>query len=133
LHMEMPNFLSYFEGHFMMVQPPILWKWQLPAWVRLRGRDPSFARTLHTRINPLWCRRVVKSIGKQHDVSLLSLGEETFLDRLANDFRFETSAVAGILGPVVASIRTLNVANWIGHVLVGLRGHYPIYLTLRKN
>lgn len=133
LHMEMPNFLSYFEGHYMMVQPPILWKWQLPVWVRIRGRDPSFARTLHTRINPTWCRRVLKSIGKHHDVSLLSLGEDIFLDRLSNDFRFETSAVAGILGPVVASILALNVGNWIGHVLVGLRGHYPIYLTVRKN
>ena len=29
LHMEMPNFLSYFEGHYMIVMPPILWKGML--------------------------------------------------------------------------------------------------------
>jgi ubiquinone/menaquinone biosynthesis C-methylase UbiE len=44
-HMEMPNFLSYFEGHYMIVQPPLVWKWMLPVWVRLFGRDPEFART----------------------------------------------------------------------------------------
>jgi hypothetical protein len=26
LHMEMPNYLSYFEGHYLVFQPPIIWK-----------------------------------------------------------------------------------------------------------
>lgn len=46
LHMEMPNHLSYFEGHYMVVQPPIVWKPMLAWWVgmcsggtrRLRAR-----------------------------------------------------------------------------------------------
>src|SRR5665213_2648291 len=51
LYMEMPNFLSYFEGHYMVIQPPIVWKWMLPAWVQfLFRRDPAFASTLNTAI-----------------------------------------------------------------------------------
>jgi ubiquinone/menaquinone biosynthesis C-methylase UbiE len=58
LHMEMPNFLSYYEGHYCVLQPPLFWKPILPLWVKwVFGRDPAFARTLHTEINPLWCRR----------------------------------------------------------------------------
>jgi len=133
LHMEMPNFLSYFEGHYMIVQPPIVWNWLLPAWVRLRGRDPAFARTLNTRINPPWCRRAVRVMRQRHDVTLLSLGEDLFLDRLSSDFHFETAAVAAKLRFLLASIRALNIGNWIGHLVVGLRGHYPIYLTVRRN
>jgi len=53
LHMEMPNFLSYFEGHYMVVQPPIFWKPLLAWWVKLVfRRDPAFARTLQTKVNP---------------------------------------------------------------------------------
>jgi ubiquinone/menaquinone biosynthesis C-methylase UbiE len=133
LHMEMPNFLSYFEGHYMIAQPPVPWPWVLPAWVRLRGRDPAFARTLNTRINPRWCRRTISAIQRRCDVTLVSLGEELFLERLSRDFAFETAVVAGKLGMVMASIRAINVGNWIGRLIVGLRGHYPIYMTVRKN
>ena len=45
LHFEMPNFLSYFEGHYNVIQPPILWSSVLAQWVRLLGRDPSYAMT----------------------------------------------------------------------------------------
>jgi SAM-dependent methyltransferase len=131
-HMEMPNFLSYFEGHYMILQPPIVWKWMLPAWVRLRGRDPAFARTLHTEINPNWCRSIPRRV-RSHDVSVLSLGEEVFLDRLSARFEFETTVVAGKLGVVIAAVRALNAGNWIGRSIVALRGHYPIYFTMRKN
>ena len=54
LFMEMPNFISYFEGHYMVVAPPILFKPMLAWWVRtVFGRDPAFARTLQTKINPV--------------------------------------------------------------------------------
>lgn len=133
LHMEMPNFLSYFEGHYMILQPPILWTWVLPFWVRLRGRDPAFAHTLNTRINPRWCRRIVKAMQETYDVTLISMGQELFLERLSQDFGFETAVVATKLGVLIGSIRALNFGNWIGRSVVGLRGHYPIYLTVRKN
>src|SRR6185437_15453833 len=48
LHAEFPNFLSYFEGHYLVLQPPLIWRWMLPAWVRLLGRDPAYAHTLRT-------------------------------------------------------------------------------------
>lgn len=132
LHMEMPNFLSYFEGHYMMLQPPILARWMLPAWVRLCGRDPAFARTLNTWINPVWCKAVAARAGAPNDVTVLSLGDDVFLDRLSRAFTFETKAVSGKLGPLLAVLRVLNLGNWIGHLIVALRGYYPIYLTIRK-
>jgi SAM-dependent methyltransferase len=132
-HMEMPNFLSYFEGHYMILQPPLLWKWMLPLWVRLFGRDPAFARTLNTQINPNWCRSVARSMGRNYDVTMLSLGEDVFVDRLSRPFDFETAIVANKLARVMSAVRMLNVRNWIGRSIVGLRGHYPIYFTMRKN
>ena len=133
LHMEMPNYLSYFEGHYMVYQPPIIWKPILAWWVRFAcGRDPGFARTLQTQINPLWLRRAVRKLNQTFPLELISLGEDLFLERLSEPFRFETQAVEGAAGRAVAVLQAVNQWNWVGRLIVALRGHYPIYLTIRK-
>ena len=133
LHMEMPNFLSYFEGHYMVVMPPILWKPMLAWWVHLVfRRDPAFARTLQTRINPLWCRLQVKNAAKVYPLEMISLGEDAFLERLTQAFRFEAQMVADSAGGLIARLQRINRGNWVGRLIVLLQGHYPIYLTVRK-
>ncbi|MDQ2842508.1 MAG: class I SAM-dependent methyltransferase [Acidobacteriota bacterium] len=134
LHMEMPNFLSYYEGHYLIFQPPILWRPMLPWLVRwVYRRDPAFARSLQTQINPVWCRRQVRRLSSRYPVKLVSLGEELFLDRLSHAFQFEMATVATRLGNVVALLQAANYRNWIGRAIVALKGHYPIYLTVRKD
>ena len=132
LHTEVPNFLSYFEGHYLLPQPPLVWRWMLPRWVRIFRRDPSFAFTLRTEINPIWCRRAVKQINKKYPVKLLSLGAEFFLDRLTRPFEFEMERTAIRLGSLIRIVQTLNIGNWMGRLIVLAQGHYPIYLTLRR-
>jgi ubiquinone/menaquinone biosynthesis C-methylase UbiE len=133
LYMEMPNFLSYFEGHYMVIEPPILWKSLLAWWVKLVfGRDPAFARTLQTKINPIWCRRQVKQLRSAYNFELVSMGEDMFLDRLSHAFVFEAKIVKGTIERLIGLLQTLNIGNWIGHLLVALQAHYPIYLIIRK-
>jgi ubiquinone/menaquinone biosynthesis C-methylase UbiE len=133
LHMEMPNFLSYFEGHYMVVQPPIVWNPLLAWWVKVVfRRDPAYARTLQTKINPIWCRRTVKKLSRVFPLESLSLGEDLFLERLSGTFQFETGAVAGRLHGLIGFLQKINRGNWIGRTIVAAQGHYPIYLTLRK-
>lgn len=133
LHMEIPNYLSYFEGHYMVLQPPIFWKPMLGWWVRLVfRRDPAFAATLQTKINPIWCRRTVTKLGKEYPLELISTGEDIFLERLTEPFAFETQVVSSKLGAMIRVFRTLNAGNWMGRLIVLLQGHYPIYLTVRK-
>jgi SAM-dependent methyltransferase len=133
LHMEMPNFLSYYEGHYNILQPPLVWKPILPLWVRwVFRRDPAFAKTLHTEINPLWCRRAVRELNDAYPVQVVSVGEELFLERLKGAFQFETSGVSGKISPLISLVQKLNKANWLGRLIVAAKGYYPIYLTLRK-
>ena len=98
----------------------------------LLGRDPAFARTMRTEINPLWCRRAVKQANRKYPVKLLSLGDDIFLDRLARPYQFEMERTAGKLQTIVSFAQRLNVGNSIGHTLVAAQGYYPIYLTLRR-
>ena len=133
LHMEMPNYLSYFEGHYLVFQPPIFWKPMLAWWVKLVfGRDPAFARTLQTKVNPVWCRRQVRKASRRYPVELLSVGEDLFLERLAQPFVFEMEMVKNRIQNLIVAVKKLNVGNWIGHLIVALQGHYPIYLTVKK-
>ena len=132
LHVEVPNYLSYFEGHYMVPQPPVIWRWVLPAWVRLLGRDPAFAYTMRTEINPIGCRRAVRQINKEYPVQLLSLGAEIFLDRLTQPFQFEMERTAARLGKLMRVFQRLNLGNWIGKLIVSAQGYYPIYLTVRR-
>ena len=133
LHMETPNYLSYFEGHYMVFQPPILWKPMLPAWVKfVYGRDPAFAKTLQTEINPVWFRKTVRKLSRIFPLELISLGEDVFLERLTDPFQFETQAVKGTIGKAMATLQAVNLGNWLGRLIVALQGYYPIYLTIRK-
>jgi hypothetical protein len=133
LHMEFPNHLSYFEGHYLTLQPPLIFKWVLPLWVRLvLRRDPAFARSLQTQINPIWCRAVLKDIAAQYPIQVLSNGEDLFLERLSHAFQFETDMVAGHLAGIMKWFQKANRANWIGRLIVALQGYFHIYLTLRK-
>jgi SAM-dependent methyltransferase len=132
-HMEMPNHLSYFEGHYMVMMPPLVWKPFLGWWVKtIFRRDPAFATTLHTRINPLWCRRVVRELRVKYPLELISLGEKEFLERLAQPFVFDNERVGARIGGVISTLRRLNVGNWAGRLMVALQGHFPIYMTVRK-
>lgn len=132
LHTEIPNFLSYFEGHYFVIQPPLIRPWVLPAWVRLLGRDPAYARTLRTEISPIWCRRVVKEAGNKYPARLISMGEEVFLDRLRQPFVFDMERTAATLGVLIRTVQALNVGNWIGRLIVLAQGHYPIFLTVKR-
>ena len=70
LHFEMPNFLAYFEGHYMVLEPPILWKGLLPFWIKhVCRRDDHFARTLRTEINPIWIKPKLKRLGSKYDLN----------------------------------------------------------------
>jgi hypothetical protein len=130
----MPNFMSYFEGHYYVVMPPLLWAGLLPWWVKaIFGRDPAFAKTMHTEINPLWVRRTVKRLASESPVRLISMGEEVFRDRLkAPSFDFQQQSVALVIAPVVKLLMRLNFGGLAANVFIWLQAHYPIYLTIAK-
>jgi ubiquinone/menaquinone biosynthesis C-methylase UbiE len=134
LHMEIPNHLSYFEGHYLVLMPPLICKPMLPLWIRwIVRRDPAFARTLQTQINPFWCRRTLRAIARVYPLEVVTLGEDLFLERLSGKMQFETQNVAGSLGGLMRAFQAVNRWNWIGRLIVLARGYYPMYLTVRKN
>ena len=80
----------------------------------------------------MWCRRVVKEVSKKYPAKLVSVGAEIFLDRLSKPFEFDMERTASPLGNRVRLMQRLNVGNWIGRLIVLAHGHYPLYLTVRR-
>jgi SAM-dependent methyltransferase len=133
LHMEMPNFLSYFEGHYMVVIPPVLWRGMLSQVIKfIYRRDPGYADTLRTEINPIWIRSTFQEINRTMPVKLISTGGEIFRQRLREPFVFETSVVKSKLGSLINTVQALNIGNWIGWTFTALQGYYPMYVTARR-
>jgi hypothetical protein len=74
----------------------------------------------------------VKWINEKYPVTLLSLGDEIFFDRLAQPFQFEMGRTTKKLHSTISLLQRVNVGNWIGRVIVAAQGHYPIYPSLRR-
>jgi SAM-dependent methyltransferase len=134
LYIEVPNYLSYYEGHYLIPQPPVVFPGLLAGWVKwVFRRDPSFARTLRTEINPVWLRRTMRDIGIQYPINVHTLGEERFLARFKQPFVFQTEAVRGVAHQMIRLLQSVNYRNWIGQLIVKLNGHYPIILIATRN
>lgn len=134
LHFEIPNYLSFFEGHYYVFMPPIWWRGLLPFWVKwVCGRDPAFAKTFRTEINPIWLRRTMGELKKEYPLQLVSLGEELFRERLSRaSFKFDHEASQSKLRPLINILLALNRGNLVSNSIILLQAHYPLFLTVRK-
>lgn len=127
-----PNYHSYFDGHYAVFHPPLIFKGFFPWYVKhIWRRDPEFAKTLRTELNVSWTKQQLKYLKTKYQIKVLSLGEDIFLDRMQT-LDFET------WGGLTKVQKTLNLINNIGligiaaKVILSLRGWNPIILTLRK-
>jgi SAM-dependent methyltransferase len=134
IHFEIPNYLSFFEGHYYVLMPPVLWKGLLLFWLKwVCGRDPSFARTLRTEMNPFWLRKAVRGLKRDYSLRLISLGEEIFRERLAaTSFKFEQEASGGRLRNLIRLLLWLNRGGIVSTMMIFFQVYYPLYLTVRK-
>lgn len=127
-----PNYHSYFDGHYAVFHPPIFGAWFFPWYVRaLFGRDPTFARTLRTELNVRWTKRVLTRLCSLHDFSILSLGAETFLERMTS-VQFDAWAGLTKVGTMLNAVRRLKLDKVVARTIILLSGYTPIILTVRR-
>jgi SAM-dependent methyltransferase len=127
-----PNHTSYYDGHYGVFHPPILWRGFFPWYVRwIWRRDPAFARTLRTELNASWTRRQARALQSSADMEVLGLGTELFLERMTS-LDFGTWASLGKVKRMLDLIGGPKVRRALGRFVIGLNGWTPIVLTLRK-
>lgn len=132
LQIVFPNYHSYFDGHYSVFHPPIFsnafFQWYVKTIWR---RDPGFAATLRTELNPSWVRRTLRQLAGRYRLTLLSMGEGLFLERMTHS-NFTPWGGLGIVHTVVNALRRLRVSRLLGRLAVAVDGWTPVVLTIRK-
>lgn len=127
-----PNYHSYFDGHYAVFHPPIFSRRFFPWYVRVcHGRDPAFARTLRTELNVAWTKRVLQQLRNEYNFKLLSIGEETFLERMESA-QFDAWAGLTEVARLLRWLRLLGINRVAARLLIACHGLAPIILTLKK-
>jgi ubiquinone/menaquinone biosynthesis C-methylase UbiE len=133
LQIVCPNYLSYFDGHYATLHPPILSNAFFRWWVKtVRGKDPAFAATIRTEVNARWARRRLAEIAKTTPLTVHTLGAEKFLERMTNADVSRWMALR-VVGRLVSIAHRLRLNRLAAHVVIALQGWTPLIITVTKN
>lgn len=127
-----PNYRSFYDGHYNIFHPPIFsnrfFQWLVSTIYR---RDPYFASTIRTELNPSWCIENLRSFVKAGQVEVLDMGQAVFTERMTH-IDFSHWQVLLKLEPYFRFGNLIGL-NWLAAKLVILLSAWtPVILTFRK-
>ncbi len=127
-----PNYFSYFDGHHAAFHPPIISNGFFKWWIKwVYRRNPEFAATIRTEINPFWVRRHLKAIAYSTPLTVHSLGEDKFIERMSTADVDRWMAL-DVLRRLVKFIQRCGLSRAIAHLIVALQGWTPLIITVTK-
>ncbi len=123
-----PNYGSWWEGHYGILWIPHLPRSLAKWYVRCHRRDPAFIDTLQLITRP-WLERIVQ--GHSREVAVLGWGQDLWERRLRT-LDFSPWACLGRLRRMTAWLHRLGFVGLV--VWLGRRLHWetPLVLTVRK-
>jgi len=132
IHFVCPNYLSYFDGHYAAFHPPILSNRFFCWWIKfIYRKNPEFAQTIRTEINPIWARRQLEQINKKMPINTLSLGDDIFKERM-RETKIDGWMRLDKLQKLVRTASILKLNNLGARIIVLLNGWTPLIITLEK-
>lgn len=127
LQFVIPNYGSFWEGHYGILWPPNLSKPLAKTYISLLGRDPSYLNGLNL-INQRYLEKIIANID---EIKVIDWGYDVWKKRLLT-LQFSEWATLGSLK------RFVKLAHWLHLVrpicLFGkwFKWHTPIIMTLQK-
>jgi SAM-dependent methyltransferase len=127
-HMVIPNFGSWWEGHY-----GLLWLPHSPHWlgrlrVRLAGRDPAYVDTLQL-VTPGKMKRWIEPFSDR--IEIRGWGQALFEDRVRS-LNFEEYSTLGIAKDLLRVCHRLGVVSFLLGLARIFRWETPIVLTFVK-
>lgn len=127
-----PNYRSYFDGHYAAFHPPIFSNAFFRWWIKwVYRRDPAFAATIRTEINAAWAKRVIAGIGRDIPLTLLTLGQEKFMERMTAADIARWMGL-GVVGKLLGVAKRLGLNRMAAKCLVATGGWTPLIVTVRR-
>jgi len=127
-----PNYLSYFDGHYVAFHPPVLWKGLFVWWIKwVYRRETAFAKTIRTEVNAVWVERQLATLQKETPLKVLGLGREKFIERM-DAAEVNPWMGLGVIARLLRVAKHLRLNRIIGRLIGVLRGWTPLIITVRK-
>jgi len=132
LQFVFPNYHSYFDGHYAVFHPPVFFHSFFPWYVKnIHGLDPDFADSLMTELNVKYTLKILKRLSAKFDFSLLSLGQEVFLERMLKG-NFETWGGLVKIKACRDFVQKMPIFPVLARLLIIFKAWTPIICTLKK-
>lgn len=129
LQFVIPNYFSFWEGHYGILWPCITNKALGKLYVKLLGRNPSYVDTLQL-ISPGYLKKILKDLDA--DVEILGWGKEIFKKRLTTGNYSDWASLKRIR-LLVEIAQKLKLSSIVALILNFFNMQTPIVITLRKN
>ncbi|MCD4736100.1 MAG: class I SAM-dependent methyltransferase [Bacteroidales bacterium] len=129
LQFVIPNYGSWWEGHYGVLMLPNMPKWLFKLYVRGLGRDPYFVDTLHF-IRRKDLKRFL--LNSRDTVEVISWGVDLFEHRLKN-IDFSDWASLGKLKKWIILLHRLGLIEFGIRFCRAFHWETPFVLTIRKN
>lgn len=133
LQFVFPNYQSFFDGHYAVFHPPVLFKAFFPWYIKhIINRSSSYAKSLNTELNVRWAENAVKTLAEKYNIKLISLGEEVFFERITSN-EFGTWAGLYKIKNIINVMKKFRINNWVSHILYYTKTWSPVILTIKKS
>ena len=127
LQFVIPNYFSFWEGHYGVFWPCITNKYLAKVYARLTGQNPEYIDTLQL-ISPRYLKKIVSRL---KNIEILGWGKDIFKKRLTIGNYSDWASLEKIR-PLVKFVQDMKLSYLAADVL-NLFGMYtPIVLTIRK-
>lgn len=126
LYFVIPNYNSFWEGHYGLLWLPRFPKVFAKVYLMLRGRDPKFIDTIQY-ITP----KLIAEAIKEKDIEITSYGTEKWKQRLET-LQFSTWGDTKKLKHIATICHKMRLSKLIAHLGCVFQFYYPIILILRK-
>ncbi len=127
-----PSFHSFFDGHYAVFHPPVLFKSFFPWYIKyIAGRNEAYAKTLNVELNARWAKNATKKLGSKYNIELLSLGEEVFLERMTSTNFGEWAGLYKVK-KMLDIMKTLGLNKLVAQLIIKTKTWSPVILTIKK-
>jgi len=130
IQIVVPNFGSFFDGHYACFYVPYQPKWLWKSYVKyILRRDPSFVNSLGTNINYFSVRRILNRYRAQ--VEVLTYGSEIFMERMESLSFTPWAGLIKVKG-WLSITKKLHLNSLLARCLIFIKAFTPLILTLKK-
>jgi ubiquinone/menaquinone biosynthesis C-methylase UbiE len=131
-HIITPNYWSYFDGHYAAFHPPIFSNRFFCWWIStVYGKDPQFAATIRTELNPRWVAKQLSIISSITPIEVIGMGENTFKERMKNAHTGNWMALSK-LQRILVFTKKFKL-NWLAAIIIiMLKGWTPLIISVKK-